>query len=814
MTVLTARKTMLYCPECSRTYEEGTQRFCSVEGARLLPAASRQTKGVFTNLLNQNLHGDHKDKKIGAPRSENPELEQPSRTASKPNAPRKIFEPVIKKDPPSETKKEQSGAPLPRLIKANEVPLSQAKLGDRKRNPTGRLALTWENTSILLGQTIKGRYYIVEKLSEDETSVAYLAEDKIVKTKKGVVRVLMNEKEEDFSSKIFAEERVSLSHINHPNIVHVLDSGELPEGKSFIVSEYIGGESLREKLRHSGPFNPMRTARIIRQAANALGEAHENAVLHRNLKPQHIILTVNSKGTEQVRVTDFAVFDGFDAQNEESIKYLSPEQIEGSLANFASDIYSLAVIAYQMLTGRMPFNFSNKKELLKAQKEGLSLSPSNLRLDLSPTVDDILEKALAYKPSERFPKARDFGDALYNALTTAAPWEKPEFKDLPKDEIIPIIAKEPETPLKEEEKVFSEPQPEVLEKPVDSIESKAQPEAESPVKESPVEEKTIPKKESPAENKELPKEETFKAERTTKIKSFKTTQELPWEKRSSEPPRQANTSRAFIYALGLLMLGIGAWAVWMYFSKRSVAPVYNPANSAEKIVANQSEQNAAVNNQNEKINAQQQVQSTPMDIESPPLPRKVNQPPNTEYFQNSRENLKGDLAKNFRGFTFYYPTDWTKNPPTTNFADVARYGVTGTPVEQFLVNYYESKGTFTSDADRFPKLVEQAGNDLTKALDGKFTLLSQGETKVNGDWRAYEMKFKGEGVTKNGEKIILWGRRLWIPAARPGTKTGFVITMLATSLSPEVKSADDVGVKGELASVLETFEPTPLDTAY
>lgn len=810
MTVLTAGKTMLYCPECSRTYEEGTQRFCSVEGARLLPAASRQAKGVFTNLLNQNLHGDQKDRKIGAPPTETSESEEPSKTTSKPVVPRRIFEPVIKKDSPAETKKEPSGAPIPRLIKANEVPFSQAKLGDRKRNPTGRLALTWENTSILLGQTIKGRYYIVEKLSEDETSVAYLAEDKIVKTKKGIVRVLMNEKEDDFSSKIFAEERVSLSHINHPNIVHVLDSGELPEGKSFIVSEYIGGESLGEKLRHSGPFNPMRTARIIRQAANALGEAHENAVLHRNLKPQHIILTVNSTGTEQIRVTDFAVFDGFDAQNEEAIKYLSPEQLEGSLANFASDIYSLAVIAYQMLTGRMPFNFSNKKELLKAQKEGLSLRPSNLRLDLSPTVDEILERALAYKPSERFPKARDFGDAFYNALTTAAPWEKTEIKDLSRDEIISIVAKEPETPSKEDEKVLSEAQPEVAQKPVAPIENKTQPE-----KEIPVEERPLPKKESSIENRELPKVETAKTESAAKIKTLKSTQELPWEKRSSEPPRQATTSRALIYALGLLLLGAGAWAVWMYFSKRSVAPSYNPANSAETVLANNGEQNAAVNNsQNEKINAQQQVQSTPMDVESPPLPRKVNQPPHTEYFENSRENLKGELAKNFRGFTFYYPADWTKNPPTTNFADVARYGATGTPIEQFLVNYYESKGTFTSDADRFPKLVEQAASDLTKALDGKFTLLSQGETKVNGDWRAYEMKFKGEGVTKNGEKITLWGRRLWIPAARPGTKTGFVITMLATSLSPDVKSADDVGVKGELASVLETFEPTPLDTTY
>jgi hypothetical protein len=86
-------------------------------------------------------------------------------------------------------------------------------------------------------------------------------------------------------------------------------------------------------------------------------------------------------------------------------------------------------------------------------------------------------------------------------------------------------------------------------------------------------------------------------------------------------------------------------------------------------------------------------------------------------------------------------------------------------------------------------------------------MLSEGEINVNGDWRAYEIKFQGSGTTESGEKMDVWGRRLFIPAARPGVRTGFEITMLATSAADEVRSVDDVGVRGELAAILNSFEP-------
>ena len=86
-------------------------------------------------------------------------------------------------------------------------------------------------------------------------------------------------------------------------------------------------------------------------------------------------------------------------------------------------------------------------------------------------------------------------------------------------------------------------------------------------------------------------------------------------------------------------------------------------------------------------------------------------------------------------------------------------------------------------------------------------MVSEGPTILNGNWRGYEIKFQGGGTSPSGEKMVVWGRRLFVPASRPGARNGFEITMLATSLAETVTSVDDIGVKGKLASVLDTFEP-------
>jgi hypothetical protein len=255
--------------------------------------------------------------------------------------------------------------------------------------------------------------------------------------------------------------------------------------------------------------------------------------------------------------------------------------------------------------------------------------------------------------------------------------------------------------------------------------------------------------------------------------------------------------------LGLLLLLSAVLGVWFYSLKQQT----------EADLAAASPQNVAPETANvAPLTAAPSPASTLGDIEIPPPPRSVAQPPDTVYFQNSRQSLKGDLVRNFLGFSLYYPQSWQINEVTESrkagtrgkFLDISKT-TDGRLSEQMLVSYYDSRGTFKEDAARFPQLVRET-NETLKALIPNYQILSEGERVINGGWRAYEVKFQGGGIA-GGEKMIVWGRRLFIPASRSGARSGYEITMLATSLAPDVRSVDDVGTKGELAAILQTFEP-------
>ena len=776
---------MLYCPKCQQTYEEAAQRFCLKDGARLLPAPSsgksvNQTGGVFSRILNRNSQTGEE--------GGNPTKSYPGFSPSG----GKMFK--SEEDLLSLPEIKSPQKPLPRIIKVSEVPMSQATLGDRKTNPTGRPALSWENPNVLLERTVKNRYLITRKLDQDENSIAYLADDKLATNKKVLVRILMEQDADDkFTNKIFAEERVSLSHVNHPNVASVVDSGELLEGNPFIITEYVEGTSVKDMLNRKGEFNALRAARIIRQVSYALSEVHQNGILHRNLKPQNIILMLNEEGAEQVKLINFGVPSG--KISKENLAYKSPEQLEGSVATFASDLYSLAIIAFQMLTNRLPFNASSANALLKTQREGMTLYPTNLRLDLPPNADTVFEKALAFSPSERYPKARDFGDSLYNTLNTAAAsWEKDE--KLQEPEKIHILPNE-----KVEEnvrKAFGQTEEILLPAlPLGLIDDNRDEdfELDIPPVDSNFETSPVISLESVDV---LPDAENFTES------ELKTPKDLAWEKRSPEPPIVASSSKTMLSLLGITLLLAGMLAVWYYVWNR---PNDNPITEPPSVNVNAPVQNTEIAATGNFNAVEVKPSQTPADIEVPPPVRSIAQPPNTVFFETNKENLKGDLLRNFVGFSLYYPKNWTRNETNNKFLDISKNSANGLPIEQLLVTYYDSKGTFVADGENFPKLAEKSNKDLAKIVPN-YQIMSKGETKINGDWRGYEVKFQGGGKVEKGEKkLTIWGRRIWIPAARPGTKNGFVVTMLATSLSPEITGVNDIGVKGDLGAVFGTFEP-------
>jgi serine/threonine protein kinase len=807
MISFTGNTTMFYCPKCSRTYEEGTQRFCDNDGGRLLPApagqrSDLQSGGVFSNLLGKTQPPDKADKKNNLaprlipvnkteesdkkqtsfrasgrifqseqflkPKTEDPaeaedsilELEPPPRIEAS-GAALLEFDPILDDEPLSGDLREELPKPLPRLIKPGEIASGTASVGDRRTNPLGREALSWENLEALVGQTVKGRYRIIEELEpDDEDSVIYLAEDKIVAGKRVVVRVFMNDGlgADDFEEKIFAEERIALSHLNHPNIAGVFDSGELPEGSEFIVSEFVEGKSLAEILRQTGQLHTLRTARIIRQASYALSEAHQNGILHRNLKPENLRLTVSEAGIEQVKLMNFGVSHG--EITDSNLAYKAPEEIENGASTYASDIYALAVIAYQMLTARLPFPAETESVLFKAQKAGLMLPPTNLRLDIQPLADEILEKAFAFNPSERYPKARDFGDAFFNALTTVAPWTNDEETE-----------NEPAEPIAVKREFFVVP---AINRKNVTVEESAV-EADFHI--------------SPGADKQ-----------SAEITASKTRETADRAKQAPAPPEKKSVRRGWLAVLGAAVLLAAIWGI------SRLSP--NTSNRAE----NSQTQSIPAENISipgaEKTPANSLTSGDAPDVA--PEPRLQKAPLHMRSFQNRRENLKGELAKNFLGFEIFYPPDWKLNDAPTNFLDISKSAADGFPVEQMLVTRYESRGTMTLDRENFPKLVEKSNQDLKKSLGESFKVVSEGETTIqNGRWKVYEVKFQSTGKNEKGEKITLWGRRLWLPVQRAGVQNGFVITLLATSLSDTVKSVDEVGVQGELANVLDTFEPAP-----
>lgn len=789
---------MLICPKCQKVYEDGAQRFCLNDGVRLNPQIVKQnaakSAGVFSGVLNKKgLFEDRAEVK---------------------NLPPKLFKEPIENKP--ETKKPETEKPkteppqtFSKLIKPDEVLNNQPPLGDRSVKPFGRVALTADNPNILLGQTIKGRYFIKSRISQTAHSIKYLATDKLNSDKKTIVRIFTGKLDgSDFSAKIFADERVSLAHINHPNVAKVFDSGELPERNPFVVSDFVKGISLKENLSGEKSFGLLQTARLIRQASDAVGEAHQNGILHRNLNPDNLILSVSDTGIEQIKVTDFNIFTD-KARGEFS--FLAPEQLLGKSVDFSTDIYALALIAYKMLTDKMPFSALTSKDLVKTQHKGLQILPSALDSEIPSETDEVLRKALAFTPFERFQSIRDFGDAFYKSLTSEKAIEEkefvanktPEFNDFavsldsvldetdetetPKEEIISRQIEEIEQP---EAPIFLKTDDEIEKIPVEEVEEEIDLELEKPAR-------VIKFQRGGLGSKEVEKPQ-------------KTETEIPWERRSIEPPPQGGKSLTLFSILGITALFILTGMIFYYFMNRP----------AEEKFANVQTTNQTAGNEIAQNPANQTPTESKIDInEIPPPPRQPAQPEGTVYFENSKENLSSELLTNYRGFKLFYPSDWKINKVDKNqnkvdnkFIDISKSSADGLPIEQFMVSYYESEGTFELDKEKFPSIVEKASEEIKKSPLPNFQLIGSGLVNLNKaegyeGWKAFEMRFQGEGTAMNGDKIKLFGRRFYIPAARPTIKRGLVVTLLATSLSKENASADDLGTKGDLKTILSTFEP-------
>lgn len=268
------------------------------------------------------------------------------------------------------------------------------------------------------GQKINDRYEIIKSIGEGGMANVYLAKDTIL-DRQVAVKVLRGDlsTDEKFIRR-FQREALSVSNLSHPNIVEVYDVGE-EDGQYYIVMEYIEGKTLKQLLYKRGALTLPEVIDIMTQLTDGLSHAHEAYIIHRDIKPQNIMIEDN--GT--IKITDFGIAMAVNATQFTqtnsvmgTVHYLPPEQANGKSATVKSDIYSLGILMYELLTGSVPFKGDNAVEIaLKHMKEKLpSIRKQNPLIPQS--VENIVIKACAKNPRNRYNTVKEMHDDIVSAM--------------------------------------------------------------------------------------------------------------------------------------------------------------------------------------------------------------------------------------------------------------------------------------------------------------------------------------------------------------------------------------------------------------
>ena len=279
----------------------------------------------------------------------------------------------------------------------------------------------------LVGSVIAERYHVLRKLGEGGMGQVYLAEH-VKMGRQSAVKVLHPAMVNDAAAiGRFNREAANASRIDHPNVAGIYDFGETADGLVYLAMQYIEGETLTQLAQRSGPLPPRRAADITRQAAEGLHAAHGLGIVHRDLKPDNIMVSRDRDGLDQVKVVDFGIAKESGSGSQKVTRtgmvvgtpeYMSPEQLAGEAVDGRSDQYSLALVAFNMLTGELPFPSASTQTSMTMRLTDEPKSLADMKPDGAWTddVQAVMRKALARRPNERYATTREFGRAFHAAV--------------------------------------------------------------------------------------------------------------------------------------------------------------------------------------------------------------------------------------------------------------------------------------------------------------------------------------------------------------------------------------------------------------
>lgn len=322
-----------------------------------------------------------------------------------------------------------SDMPLRQTVKEMIEASRQAETESFMESPVVSYSPPGAGDAALLGERV-GAYRLTRFISGGGMGLVYEAERADGRFRKRVAIKLMRDPLNELELRYFKREAQSLADLEHPNIARLIDSGELPDGRPYLVMEYVDGRNLQKLIQTEGAMPPGKVVAIIRQAGAGLDAAHRKGIIHRDIKPANIVVAKEG-GELLVKVLDFGValrtqtLSAGAALHQQAIgtlPYMSPEQCKGAGRDGltpASDIYSLGLVAYEMLTGERAVKGKSPTEIIAEHLAGRPQPPSQLRPDVTTAIDQVVMRALAKEPERRYQSTLDFAAAFEASLRKA-----------------------------------------------------------------------------------------------------------------------------------------------------------------------------------------------------------------------------------------------------------------------------------------------------------------------------------------------------------------------------------------------------------